>query len=129
MFLDTVIQESVPGTPFWEEPLEQYFSTTLSRKVGFTSIFLDNFAHNSVLKWERDARLIFKESVLVANNRQETPTVLKHCIAFHMVFGCARGATLSTLSAKKIPLSSALSMLQSVVCSLDCAVWAHHLAL
>ena len=52
----------------------------------------------------------------------------KQLQSFHVVFGRACGATLTTLSAKKIPLSSAVSMLQSALCLLDCAVWGHHLA-
>ena len=52
----------------------------------------------------------------------------KQLQAFHVVFGRAYGATLTTLNAKKIPLSSAFSMLQLALCLLDCAVWEHHLA-
>ena len=52
----------------------------------------------------------------------------KQLQAFHVVFGRACGATLTTLNAKKIPLSSAFSMLQLALCLLDCAVWEHHLA-
>ena len=55
-------------------------------------------------------------------------SINKQLQAFHVVFGRACGATLTTLNAKKIPLSSAFSMLQLALCLLDCAVWEHHLA-
>ena len=48
--------------------------------------------------------------------------------AFHVVFGRACGATLTTLNAKKIPLSSVFSMLQLALCLIDCFFREHCLA-